>query len=156
MGKYVKESLSQLVGRTIRQKRLSLRAVQERSGGQIEKSYISRIMTGNVKNITLEKLIALARGLDLDPHVLFDAYCAHPRSSASEAQEVIELRVPEFAALVHKVAVNPKFVEVMEEVVQLQTGEEIAALIKYALHLNERRRGMSQKEESLLREIVEG
>lgn len=151
MGKYVKENLSQLVTRVVRQKKLSLRQVQERSGGQIEKSYISRIMTGNVKNITLEKLVALARGLDLDPHMLFAAYYFRPRDPTGEPHDVIELSLTEFAALMQKVAVNPKFVEIVEEVVKLQPGEQTAAMLRYALYLNGRKRTAHREKESLPR-----
>jgi transcriptional regulator with XRE-family HTH domain len=149
MGKYVKETLSQLVRRVIRQKQLSLRQVQDLSGGQIEKSYISRIMTGNVKNITLEKLVALARGLDMDPHVLFSAYYFNPRGPAGEPLDVIELSLAEFTALMQKVAVTPKFVEIVEEVVRLQPGEQTAALLNYAMYLNGRKRAAGREKESL-------
>ncbi|MFP5260591.1 MAG: helix-turn-helix domain-containing protein [Blastocatellia bacterium] len=155
MGKYVKENLSQLVRRVIREKKLSLRQVQELSGGQIEKSYISRIMTGNVKNITLEKLVALARGLDMDPHILFSAYYFDPRPAAGEPLDVIELSLTEFTALMQKVAVNPKFVEIVEEVVQLHPGEQTTAMLNYAMYLNGRKRAARRGKESLPRQATE-
>jgi transcriptional regulator with XRE-family HTH domain len=140
MSNYIKENLSHLVSRLIREKKLSLREVEERvakAGGKIEKSYISRIMSGNVKNITLEKLVALARGLDEDPNTLFKAYCNQPVSSGSKLQEVLELRAVDFAALMHKVASNPTLVEIMEEVVRLPHGEEPEAMLRYVRFLNE-------------------
>jgi transcriptional regulator with XRE-family HTH domain len=137
MGKYVKENLSQFVRRVIRQKKLKLRNVQERSAGQIDESYVSRIMTGSVKNITLDKLVALARGLDEDPHTLFTAYYGHPPPSANEPQDVFELDVLEFVSLMQKVSVNPDLIEVMKEAVHLRP-EECAAVVKYVVYLNER------------------
>lgn len=149
MSKYVKENLSHLVSRLIRQKNLSLREVEERvikAGGKIERSYISRITNGNVKNITLEKLVALARGLDADPNALFKAYCNQPMSSGSELQEVFELSAVDFAALMHKVAANPKLVEIMEEVARLPHGEESEAALRYVRFLNEAKQRKSGKE----------
>ena len=156
MGKYVKENLSQLVRRVIRQKNVSLREVQDRSGGQIEKSYISRIMNGNVKNITLEKLVALAKGLDEDPHALFNAYYGRTPSSENEQQDVFELGIADFTALMHKVAVNPQFVEIMREVVLLQIGEESEAMLRYVLYPNEPRRKALHGKEKLPRRRTRG
>jgi transcriptional regulator with XRE-family HTH domain len=139
MARRVKEDLSHLVRRLIKQKKLSLREVQERSGGQIEKSYISRIMTGNVKNITLEKLLALARGLDSDPHELFTAYCGHPPGEVKEPQDVFEVDVAEFISLMQKVAVSPDLIEIMKESAQLEP-EECPSVLRYIMYMNERRR----------------
>jgi transcriptional regulator with XRE-family HTH domain len=59
-----KENLSDYVRRVIKEKGLTLRDVEERSGRQITNSYISKIISTTVKNPTIEKLKALARGLD--------------------------------------------------------------------------------------------
>jgi transcriptional regulator with XRE-family HTH domain len=155
MGRHVKEDLSHLVRRLIKQKKLSLREVQERSGGQIEKSYISRIMTGNVKNITLEKLIALARGLDVDPHELFTAYCGHLPNGVNEPQEIFEVDVAEFISLMQKVSVSSELTEIMKEAAQLEPEESVGAL-RYIMYMNERKRRSKRKSRNSTRDKPNG
>jgi transcriptional regulator with XRE-family HTH domain len=60
------ETLSEYVNRILRQKGCSLREVSDRSDGNIDASYVSRIATGKVVNVTTDKLQALARGLGVD------------------------------------------------------------------------------------------
>jgi transcriptional regulator with XRE-family HTH domain len=60
------ETLSEYVNRILRQNRCSLRKVSDRSDGNIDASYVSRIATGKVVNVTTDKLQALARGLGVD------------------------------------------------------------------------------------------
>jgi transcriptional regulator with XRE-family HTH domain len=139
MGKYVKENLSQLIRRAVRQKKLTLRQVQQKSGGKIDESYVSRIMTGNVTNITLDKLVALACGIGEDPHTLFTAYYGRLPRSESEPQDVFELDVQEFVSLMQEMSVNPDLVEIMRGAVLLRP-EECAAVIRYVSCLNERKR----------------
>lgn len=147
MGKYVKENLSQFVRRVVRQKKLKLRNVQEKSAGHIDESYVSRIMTGSVKNITLDKLVALARGLEEDPHTLFTAYYGHPPPAANEPQDVFQLDVPEFVSLMQKVSVNPRLIEIMKEAVHLRP-EECTAVLRYVVYLNERKRKLKRSRKS--------
>jgi transcriptional regulator with XRE-family HTH domain len=78
------ESLASLVKRVVRQRALKLRDVERRSGGRITNSYISKIISGNIRSLTVEKLLALARGLDVDPHVLFTAAASRPPVSDGE------------------------------------------------------------------------
>ena len=139
MGKYVKENLSQLIKRAVREKNLTLREVQQKSGGKIDESYVSRIMTGNVTNITLDKLVALARGIGEDSHTLFTAYYGRLPRSDSGPKDVFELDVPEFVSLMQKMSANPDLIEIMRESVHLRP-EECAAVIRYVSCLNERKR----------------
>lgn len=56
-------SLSRYVERVIKEKHLSRRDVQLRSGGEITESYVSGIISGTFRNLSIDKLKALARGL---------------------------------------------------------------------------------------------
>jgi transcriptional regulator with XRE-family HTH domain len=47
--------------------------IEARSGGKITNSYISDIMHGNTKNISVEKVNALAEGLGVDSFEVFQA-----------------------------------------------------------------------------------
>jgi len=139
MPKRVKENLSQLVRRVISQKKLTLRQVQDQSGGQIDESYVSRIMTASVKNITLDKLVALAKGIQENPHTLFTAYLGHASRSLSEPQDVFGLDVAEFGSLIQKISINPDLMEIMKEATDFPP-EECLAVRRYILYLSERRR----------------
>lgn len=47
--------------------------IEARSGGKITNSYISDIINGNTKNISVEKVNALAEGLGVDSFEVFQA-----------------------------------------------------------------------------------
>ena len=78
------ESLASLVRRIVKQHDLTLRDVEQRSGGQITNSYISKIISGGIRSVTVEKLMALAQGLNVDPHILFTAACGREAVSESD------------------------------------------------------------------------
>ena len=63
MSKTGKQGLSHYVDRVMKEKHLSRRDVKLRSGGEITDSYVSGIISGSAKNLSVEKLKALARGL---------------------------------------------------------------------------------------------
>jgi transcriptional regulator with XRE-family HTH domain len=65
------ESLDRYVRRVLREKGLSYADVEERSGGAISDSYIGNIVTGSVGSVTVVKLKALARGLDISEDEIF-------------------------------------------------------------------------------------
>jgi hypothetical protein len=96
-------------------------------------------MTGDVKNITLDKLVALARGLDVDPHSLFTAYYGRPQISMDESQEVFEWSAVEFVNLMREVVGNPKLTEIVRAAAQLWP-EEYSTVLIYLTELNERKR----------------
>src|ERR1044072_726669 len=65
------ESLDRYVRRVLKEKGLSYADVEERSGGAISDSYIGNIVTGGVGSVTVGKLKALARGLDVNEDEIF-------------------------------------------------------------------------------------
>ena len=69
------ESLSEFIRRIISQENLSQRQLVERAerrGFKITQSYISQILSGTATNVTIEKLQALAAGLNRPEEELFD------------------------------------------------------------------------------------
>lgn len=69
------ESLSAFIRRIISEENLSQRQMVERAvrrGFRITQSYISQIMSGTATNVTIEKLQALAAGLNRPEEELFD------------------------------------------------------------------------------------
>ena len=65
------ETLSDFVRKTRIDKNLSTGDVSRRSLGEITDSYINRIENGLVKNVSPEKLQALAKGLGVSEHEIF-------------------------------------------------------------------------------------
>jgi transcriptional regulator with XRE-family HTH domain len=65
------ESLDRYVRRVLREKGLSYADVEGRSHGAISDSYIGNIVTGTVGSVTVGKLKALARGLDVSEDEIF-------------------------------------------------------------------------------------
>jgi transcriptional regulator with XRE-family HTH domain len=76
------ETLADLVRRVRNEKRLSLREVSLRSGGEIANSHISRIENGESTNLTTEKLQALAKGLGIPEEEIFGV--ARGRSASGD------------------------------------------------------------------------
>lgn len=66
-----RESLADYVRRLRGEKRLSLAEVSQLSGGHITRSHISRIENGELTNIGLDKLRALAKGLGISEDEIF-------------------------------------------------------------------------------------
>jgi transcriptional regulator with XRE-family HTH domain len=69
------ESLSEFIRRIMLEENLSQRQLVNRAkrrGLQITQSYISQILSGTTTNVTIEKLLALAAGLNRTEQELFD------------------------------------------------------------------------------------
>jgi transcriptional regulator with XRE-family HTH domain len=49
------------------EKKLTAKDIERNSGGEITDSYIGQILKGSARNVSTRKIIALARGLDVDP-----------------------------------------------------------------------------------------
>lgn len=65
------EDLADYIRRIINEKDLTLREIEERSGGAITHGYISKILSRAVTNLSVEKLQALAKGLGISEEVVF-------------------------------------------------------------------------------------
>ena len=71
----VNESLAEFIRRIISEENLTQRQLVERaeqSGFKITQSYISQILSGTANNVTIEKLQALAAGLNRQEEELFN------------------------------------------------------------------------------------
>ncbi len=65
------EDLADYVRRIINERDLTLREIEERSGGAITHGYISKILSRAVTNLSVEKLQALAKGLGISEEEVF-------------------------------------------------------------------------------------
>ena len=139
MRRTVKEDLPQLIRRIVKEKKLKLREIESKSGGAIAQSYVSRLMTGNVRNPTIDKLVALARGLEIDPHIVFTAAHGQPPQSETGPEAAEEIGAVEFASMMQKVVSNASLMEIMKEVIQL-SPEEYEPVLRFIAALNNRKR----------------
>lgn len=80
------EKLPEYVRRIRREKGLSTTDVERQSGGEISDAYVTRIENGYVKNVSPEKLRALAKGLQGSEDEIF-AVARGKALSVSEAFE---------------------------------------------------------------------
>lgn len=69
------EGLDRYVRRVLHEKDLTLSEVERRAGGGISDSYVACITTGSIKNLTINKLKALARGLGVEEGHILAAAC---------------------------------------------------------------------------------
>ncbi len=86
------ETLGEYVRRTRTEKNLSTSDVQARSMNSISDAYISQIENGNVKNVSPEKLRALAKGLG----VVEDEVFRVARGLAPASTDVFEMMAETF------------------------------------------------------------
>jgi len=104
------ENLSEFVQRIMRQKGLSIRDMQKRASakGNIAASYISRIYNGKVTNLSVDKIVVLAEGLDVSAFEVFAAsYGRQPLSGS----DIDPLRLLD---TMQKAVTNPDSLEVLE------------------------------------------
>ena|SRR5258708_7536260 len=126
-----KENLSQYVQRILRQKKLKLADVERTCGKEITGSYISRIIKGTVTNLTVEKIDALARGLDVDPYELFQAALGRAPQTADEPSSVDSAV---FVDTIQKLLVHPDLVDIVQTLEKIKNHERQALVgaMKYA------------------------
>jgi transcriptional regulator with XRE-family HTH domain len=101
------ETLGEYVKRMTRQKGISLRELERRSDGRVTGSHLSKIIKGVSKNVTIETILGLAMGLEVDPHEVFSI------ASGCKAKESNKMDPLVLADAVKRMADNPALVEVV-------------------------------------------
>jgi transcriptional regulator with XRE-family HTH domain len=114
------ETLSDYVNRILRQKGLSQKDVAERSGN-IAKGYVSEIASGNVTNLSIDKLNALAKGLDVDVMEVCAVACGEGYSATGFDPLA-------FLDLMQRVLANQDIVEIHQNLLRLTKKERQAVL----------------------------
>lgn len=117
------ESLARYVRRVLKEKGLSYAEVEERSEGAISDSYIGNIVTGSVGSVTVAKLKALARGLDVSEDEIFGV------ARGTAAADLRDFRQSRFATLFDKYSSLPD-----------DDQKEVLILLETVEHEIERRR----------------
>lgn len=124
-----KHGLSDYVKRVMKLKGLTQKDVQRMSGWKITDGYVASITTGRAKNLSVDKLMALADGLGVDSDELFHVACglravdeSGRSSQAPDALMILET--------VQKAVMSPAVTEILHELVRL-SPEERAGLLGF-------------------------
>lgn len=76
------EKLSEYLDRMMRQKNLTPKELSKRCG--LADGHIGRLRKGESDNLTVETILKLAKGLDVNPHEIFTAASGIPVSEAPQ------------------------------------------------------------------------
>jgi transcriptional regulator with XRE-family HTH domain len=114
-----KEKLADYVQRAMKQKQLKLRDVERRAGGKITNGYISGIINSRIKNVSMDKLKALAKGLDVDIYELVSAALDQPRQPADEVSSYERPEVIWVLGLMQQIVATPTLMKLLHDLVQL-------------------------------------
>jgi transcriptional regulator with XRE-family HTH domain len=137
-----KETLSQYVRFIIKQKGLNLRDIERNSGKEISNSYLSKIINEKVRSLTAEKIVALAKGLDVNPHDVFTAVCGQPPDSEGRQVSFDALLLVD---IIQKITMDPQLMEVLQEWLQMRPKEK-AVMLETLKFLNDRSGEARQKD----------
>ena len=106
--------LNEYVDRVMKQKNLSLADVERNCGNKITAGYIGKILKGTVTNLTVEKIIALAKGLEVDPYDVFAASYGLPPGNQTTPDAFA------FVDLMQKLLLNPDVLEALPLILRLK------------------------------------
>ena len=109
--------LNDYVDRVMKQKNLSLADVERNCGNKITAGYIGKILKGTVTNLTVEKIIALAKGLEVDPYDIFAASYGLPpgKQTTPDAFALLDL--------MQKLLLNPDVLEALPQILKLPSEQ---------------------------------
>ena len=125
------ETLGQYLERILRQRKLTPKEAAKKCG--ITDSYIGRIIKGQGGNYSVETILALADGLEVDPHEVFSAATGRPM------QEEGGLVDPLFIIdLIQKILLEPRGLEVLRQWIKLSNKNQ-DKLLEFIQFLNEQK-----------------
>lgn len=118
------EEFSEYVRRVMKQKGLKAVDVERNSERTIDRSHVSKFLSGAETNPSAKAMVALAKGLNVDPHEVFTAVtgCA-PNENASSGLDILEL-----LSLIERIAADPHLVEALRGLVSLPEKGRVAFL----------------------------
>ena len=130
-----KHDLGEYVKRVMKLKGLTQKDVQRMSGGRITDGYVASITTGRAKNLSVDKLRALADGLGVDTDELFHVACGlQDDSGVSNAPDSLMI-----LETVQQAVMSPAVTQILHEVVGL-SPEERAGLLGFIKRLGSTKR----------------
>jgi transcriptional regulator with XRE-family HTH domain len=131
--------LSRLVRRTMKEKGLTFRDVELRSGGEITDGYVANILRGDTDNPSAFKMKALARGLGIDAHVLFDAVCGPFGKLEGVSLVSHTLDATSLLEIIQEITESPELAVIVQEVIELSPGQR-GVILESLKSLNRKRK----------------
>ena len=147
MSKTGKQGLSHYVDRVMKEKHLSRREVKLRSGGEITDSYVSGIISASAKNLSVEKLKALARGLRVREMELIRVALGLSEERAAH-QAVDQSHNLVLVDLTSKNVISNDVAEIAQEVIGLSPADRMVVL-QYIKRLGRAQRKGQRKRRSV-------
>jgi len=132
------ETLAEYLDRLMRQQNLTPKALAKRCG--LTDSYIIRIRNGSADNLTVETIVKLANGLEVNPHELF------ARASGVSAYADVAVDALLLLETMQRVAADPPSLEMVRLLMGF-TPDERQTLTAY-LTANNRPKGKGRPESS--------
>lgn len=137
-----KNGLAEYVKRVMKLKGLTQKDVQRMSGEKITDGYVASITTGRARNLSVDKIAALAEGLGVDTDDLFHVACgAAEVSDDADGYAADPLMILE---TVQKAVASPDVTEILHRVVLL-SPEERRVLLRSLKRLGENERKSQRK-----------
>jgi transcriptional regulator with XRE-family HTH domain len=124
----VMETFGQYLERILHQRRLTPKEAAKKC--KITDSYIGRITKGQGGNYSVETILALADGLELDPHEVFAAATERPRPESGLVDPLF------IVDLIQRILVEPRGLEVLQHWIRLSKQDQ-EELLKFIKVLNE-------------------
>ncbi|MEK6320078.1 MAG: helix-turn-helix transcriptional regulator [Acidobacteriota bacterium] len=138
------QGLGEYVKRVMKLKGLTQKDVQRMAGGRITDGYVASITTGRARNLSVDKIAALAEGLGVDLDELFHVACGSEaglggRRKGGHAPDPLMI-----LETVQKAVASPDVTEILHQVVRL-SPEERRVLLKSLKRLGENQRKSQRK-----------
>lgn len=112
----------------MKMKGLTHKDVQRISGGRITDGYVAAIVAGRARNLSVDKLQALADGIGLDVVELFHIARGQPEGLDHRRKKGHTMDALMILETVQKAVVSPDVTEILDEVVRLSPQERISLL----------------------------
>ena len=141
-----KNDLSEYVKRVMKLKGLTQKDVQRMSGRRITDGYVASITTGRAKNLSVDKLVALADGLGVDYDELFHVACGtESRADAGGSRNKPDSLM--ILETVQQAVMSPAVTQILHEVVRL-SSEQRVGLLAFIKRLGSTKRKSRRKPKS--------
>ena len=133
------DDLAMYVARILQEKRLSLHDVQVMSGRKITDAYVSSIVRGRARNLSVDKLKALARGLGVDEDEIFRVARRGTDYGSDENRAADPWHSVKVLRLIEQLISHPDVREILEAVMKL-SEEDREIVLKSAKSFSRERR----------------
>ena len=126
--------MREYVKRVMRLKGLTQKDVETLSGKAITEGYVASIVTGRAENLSVKKLLGLAKGLGVDVVELFHVACGLPDDSARRPENDFSHEALAVLEIAKELVMSPDLREIMQEL-RYATPEHRAAILSVVKNL---------------------